>query len=309
MNFIDKLERKFPRFGIPNLMRYVIGINIAGAILGLLDSFNAFGVPIYANYLSLDFYQIGQGQVWRLITFILYPVYDLAGRSAFINLIWFALWAYLYLMFGTALERAWGKFRFTLFYIGGVIFIVLVTLVFYLINSSIYGPGSSQLLGYVIGYSVTFEYLNETVFLAYALLMPNMQFLLYFVIPIKAKWLAYVSLALLGFNFVMFIIKGQYYGIALIAGAMLNFCIFYFLGRGKQNIRGQYEQRKRRQEFHRAAGRPYEPTGSTGGTLHKCAICGRTERDDPRLEFRYCSKCNGSYEYCSDHLFSHTHVQ
>ena len=55
MNFIDKLERKFPRFGIPNLMRYVIGINIAGAILGLLDSLNAFGVPIYANYLSLDF--------------------------------------------------------------------------------------------------------------------------------------------------------------------------------------------------------------------------------------------------------------
>ena len=309
MNIIDKLERKFPRFGIPNLMRYVICINIAGAVLGLLDAVNAFGVPIYANYLSLDFYQIAHGQVWRLITFLLYPVYDLAGRSMFINLIWFALWAYLYLTFGTALERAWGKFRFTLFYIGGIIFIILATLVFYLINVSMYGPESRELFGIMIGSSVTLEYLNETVFLAYALLMPDMQFLLYFIIPIKAKWLAYVSLGLLGFNFVMFIIRGQYYGIALILGAMINFCIFYFLGRGKQNIKGQYEQHRRKQEFQRATRRPVEPSSGGRSTMHRCAICGRTELDDPRLEFRYCSKCNGSYEYCSDHLFSHTHVQ
>lgn len=308
MNFIDKLERKFPRFGIPNLMRYVIFINIAGAVLGFLDSTGVFGVRIYASYLSLDFYQIAHGQVWRLVTFLLYPVYDLAGRSMFINLIWFALWAYLYLTFGTALERAWGKFRFTLYYIGGIIFIILATFLFYIINVSLYGSGTAEIFGYMIGSAVTLEYLNETVFLAYAMLMPNAQFLLYFIIPVKAKWLAYVSLGLLGFNFIMFIIRGQYYGIALIAGAMINFCIFYFLGRGKQNIRGQFEQHRRRQEFHRSMHRPVEPSGGQT-TLHRCAICGRTERDDPKLEFRYCSKCNGSYEYCSDHLFSHTHVQ
>ena len=277
-------------------------------MLGFLDSTGVFGVRIYASYLSLDFYQIAHGQVWRLVTFLLYPVYDLAGRSMFINLIWFALWAYLYLTFGTALERAWGKFRFTLYYIGGIIFIILATFLFYIINVSMYGSGTAEIFGYMIGSAVTLEYLNETVFLAYAMLMPNAQFLLYFIIPVKAKWLAYVSLGLLGFNFIMFIIRGQYYGIALIAGAMINFCIFYFLGRGKQNIRGQYEQHRRRQEFHRSMHRPVEPSGGQT-TLHRCAICGRTERDDPKLEFRYCSKCNGSYEYCSDHLFSHTHVQ
>ena len=41
---------------------------------------------------------------------------------------------------------------------------------------------------------------------------------------------------------------------------------------------------------------------------HKCAVCGRTELDAPDLEFRYCSKCAGDHEYCSEHLYTHTHV-
>ena len=43
-------------------------------------------------------------------------------------------------------------------------------------------------------------------------------------------------------------------------------------------------------------------------THHKCAVCGRTEKDDPNLEFRYCSKCEGNLEYCMDHLYTHKHV-
>ena len=96
MNVIDKLEKKFPRFGIPNLMKYVICVNIAGAVLGLIDMNGVFGAQIYNNYLSLDFYQIFHGQVWRLITFILYPVSDLGGNNMMINLIWFAIWALVY---------------------------------------------------------------------------------------------------------------------------------------------------------------------------------------------------------------------
>ena len=306
MNFIDKLERKFPRFGIPNLMKYVIMINIAGALLGVLDSSGMLSRPIYASYLSLDFNAIFHGQVWRLITFILYPVRDLSRGAMFINLIWFAIWAYLYYYLGTMLERWWGKFRFNLFYLGGIVFVILATLVFYLINIGMYGSESGPLFGYMIGYSVTFEYLNETVFLAFALLQPDARFLLYFVIPFKAKWMAWISIGLLSFNFVYFIVKGQYYGVALIVGAVLNFLLFFLLGRGKQSVRGQYQQKKRQHEFQRRT-RPLEPS-EEGGSMHRCAICGRTEKDNPRLEFRYCTKCNGNYEYCSEHLFTHTHV-
>ncbi|MBR6228805.1 MAG: hypothetical protein IKQ97_03635 [Eubacterium sp.] len=306
MNIIDRLERKFPRFGIPHLMKYVIIINIAGALFGLMDANGVFGRPIYASYLSLDFNAIFHGQVWRLITFVLYPVRDLSQGSMFINVIWFAIWAYLYYFLGTMLEKWWGTFRFNLFYLGGILFVVLTTLAFYLVNCGIYGWEQGPLLGYMIGYSVTFEYLNETVFLAFALLQPDAQFLLYFVIPFKAKWMAWISIGLLAFNFIIYIMHGQYYGVTLIVGAVLNFLLFFFLGRGKPSVHAQHTQRKRQQEFRRRT-RPLEPTPGGGG-IHRCAICGRTEKDDPRLEFRYCTKCNGDYEYCSDHLFTHTHV-
>lgn len=306
MNFIDKLERKFPRFGITGLMKYVICINIAGVVLGLIDASGVFDTPIYYNYLSLNFDAIFHGQVWRLVTFILYPMYDFGSRSMFVNLMWFALWAYVYYFFGTMLERLWGKFRFTLFYLSGIIFVILATLVFYLINIGMYGSDGSSLMGYIYAMGVSLEYLNETLFLAYALMFPNSEFRLYFLIPVKAKWLALVSFVLLGYHLVRFIISGAYYGVALIVGALINLGLFFLFARGKQSVKGQYEQRKRKQEF-RKRSRPVE--GGSGGARHRCAICGRTDQDAPMLEFRYCSKCNGNYEYCSDHLFSHEHVR
>ncbi|MBO6108561.1 MAG: hypothetical protein J6P16_04045 [Eubacterium sp.] len=310
MNFIDKLERKFPRFGITHLMKYVICINVAGAVLGILDASGVFGTSLYASYLSLDYYQIFHGQVWRLVTWLLYPVYSFSGSSMFMNLIWFAIWAFLYFQLGTSLERTWGRFRFNLFYIGGVIFVMLSTLVFYLINCFMNGGLSSEIsawFGWYIGLSATLDYLNQTLFLAFALMYPDARFLLYFVIPVKAKWLAWLYLAILGYQLVRCIIYGAYFGVALIVGALLNFLIFFVFGRGKPGVGARFEQRKRAQEFRRRA-RPYEnTTGQTAGR-HRCAICGRTELDAPQLEFRYCSKCKGNYEYCSDHLFSHQHV-
>ncbi len=310
MNIIDKLERKFPRFGIPNLMKYVICVNIAGAVLGLIDMSGVFGVQIYANYLSLDFNQIFHGQVWRLITFVLYPPTDLVGRNMMINLIWFAIWALVYYHLGLALEKIWGTFRFNLFYFFGIFLVVIATLGFYLFNVIKYGDYTAQLFGYMIGSSATLEFVNETVFLAYAMMFPDAMFLMYFVIPVKAKWLGWISIALLGYQFVRGIVDGAYYGVVLIVAAVINLVIFFFFGRGKPGARGQYRERRRRQEFQRRA-RPVEPSSAGAGTAgrHRCAICGRTELDAPHLEFRYCSRCNGNYEYCSDHLFSHEHVK
>ncbi|MBR4098714.1 MAG: hypothetical protein IKK44_01845, partial [Clostridium sp.] len=45
------------------------------------------------------------------------------------------------------------------------------------------------------------------------------------------------------------------------------------------------------------------------GYLHKCTVCGVTDADDPDMEFRYCSKCNGYYCYCMNHINDHVHVK
>ena len=177
MNFIDKLERKFPRFGIPGLMKYVICLSIAGNVIALIDMSGILPFQIYTGFLSLDVYQILHGQVWRLITFILYPTVGFGGNMSssmvFIDLIWFAIWAFLYYQIGTVLEREWGKFRFTLFYIGGVIFVIIVAFVFFFVYKAIIagagGVGADELLGLVVGSKSNLEYLNQTLFLAFAL--------------------------------------------------------------------------------------------------------------------------------------------
>ena len=325
MNFIDKLEKKFPRFGITNLMKYVICLNIVGTLIQLLDMSGMLPVSIYNDYLSLDFYRIFQGQVWRIVTFILHPTLDYSGNmgssTAFIELLWFAIWAFVYYQIGMVLEREWGKFRFTLFYFCGVFFVIIASLVFYLVYGDMAGGGigidASEAIGYLVGSAANLNYLNQTLFLAFALMFPDVRFFLYFLIPVKAKWLAYVYLGLMAFEIVKCVMYSQYYALVLILGALLNFAVFFIFARGTSSVKGAYTQRKRKKNFEKKAEgawaqgrrRPHETAAPTNGARHKCAICGRTELDDRRLEFRYCSKCNGNYEYCSDHLFSHEHVR
>ncbi len=314
MNFIDKLERKYPRFGIPGLMKYVICLSIAGNVIALIDMSGILPFQIYTGFLSLDVYQILHGQVWRLITFILYPTVGFGGNMSssmvFIDLIWFAIWAFLYYQIGTVLEREWGKFRFTLFYLGGVIFVIIVAFVFFFVYRAIIagagGVGADELLGLVVGSKSNLEYLNQTLFLAFALMFPEMRFYVYFILPVKAKWLAYVYLGLMAFHIVQCIIISDYFSLTLILGALVNFAVFFIFARGSGSIKGSVREKRRKNKYKKMA-RPHEV--SRDGSRHKCAICGCTEITNPEREFRYCSKCNGNYEYCSEHLFTHEHVQ
>jgi hypothetical protein len=300
MNFIDKLESKYGRFGVPDLMRYIIGINVVGIVLNLL-------IPgFYAQYLSLDVYRILHGQIWRLFTFVLDPVYSVSsGASALIDIFWFAIWAFVYYSIGQSLERTWGTFRFTLFMLFGWLFILVVTFVSYFAMGPLYGSYSKQMLSYVMAIEVTLGYLYKSLFLAFALMFPDMQFLIYFIIPVKAKWLALVYLLLDGYTVVVSFVQGDYFTVALVLGAVANVLLFYVFGRGRSGVKGAYQQKKRKDKFKRKV---RQSAPEFGGTVHRCAICGRTEKDAPGLEFRYCSKCEGNYEYCSDHLFTHEHV-
>lgn len=295
MNFIDRWERsKFGRFGIPNLMKYIIALNGVGLLLSFINP------GFYYQYLSLDMYAIFHGQVWRLFTFLLCPS-SFSDGNEFINLFWFIIWAQVYYMIGSNLERLWGTFRFTLFYVSGVLWIIIVTLIFYLFMMT-GNPSMDYSFGFLTGASVSFIYLNQTLFLIFALLFPNIQFLVYFVIPVKAKWMAVLYMVLTGYSLFDALRSWDYYEVALIVVSLINLALFLLIARVTASPRQVLRQKKRQVEFQ------YKAQPKNSGVRHRCVICGRTEMDAPDLEFRYCSKCEGNFEYCSDHLFTHEHV-
>lgn len=285
MKFIDKLERKFGRFGIPNLTIYMIVCYVIGYALMIVN-------PGILNWLSLEPAYILRGQVWRLVTWVLYP-------PSTSGVLWFAIAVlFFYYPIGTSLERTIGTFKYTLYILSGVIFTILGAFILYSLL------GGNVLVGNVF----STYYISLSTFLAYAMCYPDMQVLLMFIIPVKMKWMAIFYVVIVVYEMIQYIMAGAWYLVIPIVASLLNFIIFYF--GTKDFSRYNPKEIHRRNEFRRAMepqGRMKSGSGSV--TKHKCAICGRTELDDPNLEFRFCSRCNGNYEYCQDHLFTHTHVK
>ena len=285
MKFIDKLERKFGRFGIPNLTIYMIVCYVIGYALMIVN-------PGILNWLSLEPAYILRGQVWRLVTWVLYP-------PSTSGVLWFAIAVlFFYYPIGTSLERTIGTFKYTLYILSGMIFTILGAFILYFLL------GGNVLVGNVF----STYYISLSTFLAYALCYPDMQVLLMFIIPVKMKWMAIFYVVIVVYEMIQYVMAGAWYLVIPIVASLLNFIIFYF--GTKDFSRYNPKEIHRRNEFRRAMepqGRMKSGSGSV--TKHKCAICGRTELDDPNLEFRFCSRCNGNYEYCQDHLFTHTHVK
>ena len=284
MKFIDKLERKFGRFGIPNLTIYMIVCYVIGYALMIVN-------PGILNWLSLEPAYILRGQVWRLVTWVLYP-------PSTSGVLWFAIAVlFFYYPIGTSLERTIGTFKYTLYILSGVIFTILGAFILYFLL------GGNVLVGNVF----STYYISLSTFLAYAMCYPDMQVLLMFIIPVKMKWMAIFYVVIVVYEMIQYVMAGAWYLVIPIVASLLNFIIFYF--GTKDFSRYNPKEIHRRNEFRRAMepqGRMKSGSGSV--TKHKCAICGRTELDDPNLEFRFCSRCNGNYEYGQDHLFTHTHV-
>jgi len=285
MNFINKLNRKFGKYAIHNLMVYIIVLYALGF---LLDAINP---AFYYNYLMLDIEKVLQGEVWRIFTFIIQPF---GG-----NILFLALELYLYYMIGNSLENAWGAFRFNLYYLSGILLNVLAVLVIYI------NTGTSPIIG--------LTYINRAMFFAFAALYPNVQFYLFYFLPVKVKYLAYLYGAMIAYDVVRLFMAKQYYLCIAIILALGNFLIYFLSTRNYKRV--SPKEIKRKADFRRQV----RPSGRTGNvvefqgrktiTRHKCAVCGRTELDDENLEFRFCSKCDGNYEYCMDHLFTHEHVK
>ena len=274
MNFLDKLERKLGRYAIPGLMKYIIIGTAAAYVLYLIN-------PAYLSYLYLDPQLVLQGQVWRLITFIFIP-------TNVSNPLFLIISLYFYYFIGKALESRWGAFRFNVFYFTGIICAIAAA--------------------FILGIYGTPDYLNESLFLAFATLFPEVTVLIFFILPVKVKWLGWLSAGML---LVQFIIAANWRYRFYILISLINY--FLFFGPDLYNI---IRSKIRREAYYKkgklyTAPRPGAPrTGNvTRVAFHRCHICGKTELDDPNMEFRYCSQCGGNYEYCMDHLYNHEHIQ
>ena len=293
MNQQNRLRRKLEKYAIPNLTLYLIICYGIGYLMQYL-------VPAGYQYLMLDPFLVLKGQVWRLVTWILIP-----PDSS--NIFFVLITLYLYYSLGGLLERIWGTYKYNVYLFSGLLFTILGAFVLcgysvlmgaqptmytglYLLNN-----GSAVYFGQFSTY-----YINMSIFLACAASIPDVQVLLMFLFPIKVKWLGIVYGIILLVN----CIQGGIATWIVVIFSLLNFLVFFLRSKGKMHL--SVGQIKRQQEFHqkmRAAGQ------TKGITRHKCAICGRTELDGDDLEFRFCSKFNGNYEYCQYHLFTHEHVK
>lgn len=277
MKFFNQLERKFGRYAIKDLPRYIAGMYAVGIVIQLINP------AIYYVFLGLNGREILHGQVWRILTFLLFPPFSLSGPRDFIGVIFNLFIIPTYYFLGSTLERVWGSFRFNLYFLLGILGHVAGSAAIYLI--------------WGIGTNLSPVFLNFSLFIAFAMIFPDMEFLIWGLLPVKIKYLALAESAI----YLYYFITGGMIVRLEIGLSLLNVFLFFFITRKPQRFSPKEIQR--RHEFNTQT--KIKPAGRT---RHRCAVCGRTEEDGVQMEFRYCSKCEGSYEYCQDHLYTHQHV-
>ncbi len=266
MSLLDTLERKFGRFAVPHVTLGLIACQVF-VYIAMLALDRPGAEPLAAR---LEFVpdKVLQGEVWRLLSFLAMP--------PFTNVVFAFFFWYLFYLMGTALDRSWGTFRYNVF----------------------------LLIGYVATVSVAFivpdvpannAFLQGSVFLAFAYLFPDFVMYIFFILPVKIKWLALVTWIV----YALMLIFGPSWSVRLmVLASVCNFLVFF--GR---DIMQRLRSGRRRMEIQARQYSTREPA-----YFHRCTVCGITDRTDPQMDFRYCSKCAGDYGYCMTHLHSHDHV-
>ena len=272
-----------PRFGIPNLMRVIVIGNVAVYVLMLLTQANDANA---LSFLTFNLNALLHGEVWRLVTFVFVPAYS----SPFALLISL----YFYYWIGSTLERQWGTAKFNLYYISGALLTVLGVVLASLITGNPYLTAAGT--GYV----------NLSMFFAFAFLFPDTTVLLFFILPVRMKWLAYLDGALFAFDIIKAIGAHNWAGVVLPIVALLNFAVFIWPEVHYLKERAKYQNSRKTVQF-RQAQQQQAKQAQQQGYRHKCAVCGRTDTDYPDLQFRYCSKCVGYHCFCQDHIFNPVH--
>lgn len=260
MRWFDKLERKFGRIAISGLMTYIVILNGFVYILNLLN-------PAFVYKIDLIPELVMKGEVWRLFTYIFIPM---LGSS----LIFIVFVLYFYYMIGSALEHEWGSFRFNLYYFIGML--------------------GTTIAAFITGGGGTATYLNLSLFLAFARIFPDYELLIFFFLPVKVKYLAWLNWALFAWT----VLTGDLSMKLAVMVSVVNYFIFFgrdIFTRTKTTREVHFNRQRFRADMPKKL------------SMHRCTVCGITELEDPTMDFRYCSKCEGHYEYCRDHLQNHTH--
>ena len=288
---MKNLRRRFERFcfqnrdkGIPNLMLYVtLGCGLVYLITSITQS------TVLYNLLVFDRNAILHGQIWRLIS---YPLTFYNN-----NILLMALMLFCYYSLGRAMEHLWGTLRFNLFYFTGIIMMDVYCMLF--------------------GGRADVTYLNLSLFLSYATLYPDAGFLLFFIIPVKAWIFALVDLAMVIYGLIVYPFPYNFFSVISLAN------YFLFFGKDVLNVI-PLSWRIRIARFFKKTPPSAQPKvvpfakievkkvpvqQAKPSYTHRCTVCGRTDVSNPELEFRYCSKCNGYFCYCEDHISNHTHVE
>lgn len=301
------LRTRFERFcynnrhkGIPNLMLYIA---IGSAIVSILNLFN--GGSVLYQFLAFDKAAILRGQVWRLFTYVFTESSD-----SFLSL----LFLYFFYNLGRHVELSIGTFKFNLFYFSGVILMDVFAMLFcptsdVIINGT---PIPAQIFSAVV-YGNMAWYLHLSLLLMFATTHPDSHFLILFILPVKAwimgiLYLVLTASSIFNMSYPLFLFPHNLFPLV----GLLNYLLF--AGRDVLNLFPFISRapRKKPASVKHTGSVPFQKAqkaAQTAAYTHRCVVCGRTDVSDPELEFRYCSRCNGYFCYCQDHINNHTHVE
>ena len=313
---MKKLRKKFEIFchrnrdkGIPNLMLYIV----IGC--GMVTALSLLGYGEIYYFLCFDRTKILQGQIWRLFTY----VFTVSSGNMLMTMIVL----YCTYSLGRAVENTWGTCKFTLYYLFTIILMDLFAMLFGG-NTFFYAYENGQSAALAADVSAFYSssmasILHLSMVICFATLYPDAQFVLFFLIPIKAKILSLIYLGYILFQVIQLsvpVLTLPHNLFPLVA--MLSY--FLFFGSDVKNLLPLSWQVRRKKKKKTV---PVRPTVATEPVqfrtakeakketayTHRCTVCGRTDVSDPDLEFRYCSRCNGYYCYCEDHISNHAHIE
>ncbi|MGD0540476.1 MAG: hypothetical protein ABSB33_03050 [Tepidisphaeraceae bacterium] len=259
MRLFAQLQRKLSPYAIPNVTLYLIALQGFTFFISIVR-------PEYISKLALTHEGLFAGEWWRLLTLLVMP--------PLMHPVFLIFYLFVYYMIGTALEAQWGSFRYNLYILVGYLATVLVVLI----------PAAV----------VSNFYLMESIFLAFAWLYPDFEFLLFFILPVKVKWLG-----LIGWIFyVVAFLGGDWTTKAEVAAGSINFLLFFY-----SDLAGWIRTSNRKFKSGMAQARAQEAKPP----MHVCAACGVTDQSDRKMEFRYCPLCTGTPAYCINHIANHQH--
>ena len=279
---MKNLRRQFELFcyrnrdkGIPNLMLYIVlGTAVVYVMSQMSGNYFLYNLLVFNRTLIL------QGQIWRLIT---YPLtYNIS------NLLLMAVSLFCYYSLGRVMEQVWGTLRFNLFYFTGVVMMDIWCMTF--------------------GGQASVTYLNLSLFLGFATMYPDSQFLLFFIIPVKAWLFALNDLGIVLMDLITMPFPYNFFSVISLAN------YFLFFGKDVLNLvprswQAKFKSRGSRKSQPKVIHFDGEKVKKTSDYTHRCTVCGRTDVTNPEMEFRYCSRCHGYYCYCQEHINNHTHIE